>query len=241
VSPLFPDRIFLLVHCEAIQDPEVNARNSAYAATAVISCASCAPSPAPLLLLLLQLLLYWYISRSLTSTATATLVHVFVAARLYPCSTLYAGLPAVSLECLERVLRTTARLIGGIPRTGHVSDYMLEVLHWLPFQQRIIFHIATLIWRCMLVLASTNLQDLCCPTLGTRGRSSLRSMERGILSVPFARTSTRQFCAFSKVGRSMWNGLLLAQRLLRGVHSDTFYSGLKTFRFSRAGIGSASE
>jgi len=68
---------------------------------------------------------------------------------------------------------------GGIPRTGHVSGYMLDVLRWLPFQQQIIFRLATLVWRCLLGLAPTYLQDLCCPTLSTRGRSSLRSMEWG--------------------------------------------------------------
>src|SRR6218665_1747722 len=70
------------------------------------------------------------ISRALTSTATA--VHAFVTSRLDYCSTLYVGLPAVRMGCIERVIRTAARLIGGIPRTGHVSAYMLDVLHWLP-------------------------------------------------------------------------------------------------------------
>jgi len=44
--------------------------------------------------------------------------------------------------------------------------------------------------------------------------SSLRSMERGILFVPFARTSTRQTRAFSVVGPSMWIGHPLAQLML---------------------------
>src|SRR6218665_3897984 len=38
----------------------------------------------------------------------------------------------VRLGCLERVIRTAARLIG-----GHLSAYMLDVLHWLPLQKRI--------------------------------------------------------------------------------------------------------
>jgi len=104
---------------------------------------------------------------SLTSTATATLVSAFVTAwldycsTLYPrldyCSTLYPDLPALRLGCLERVIRTAAHLIGGIPRTGHVSAYhnllgawwhigrvnsCLDVLHWLPLHHWIMFCIA---------------------------------------------------------------------------------------------------
>src|SRR6218665_131933 len=77
-------------------------------------------------------------------------VHAFVTSRLDYCSTLYIGLPAVRLGCIERVIRTAARLIGGIPRTGHVSAYMLDVLHWLPLQQRIMFRIGAMVWRCIL-------------------------------------------------------------------------------------------
>src|SRR6218665_4042500 len=116
------------------------------------------------------------ISRSLASTATP--VHAFVSARLDYCSTLYTGLLALCLGCLERVIRTAGRLIGGILRTGHISAYLLDVLHWLPFHHRIIFCLAALVWRCLLGLALAYLQDLCYPTLGTRGHSSLHSMER---------------------------------------------------------------
>src|SRR6218665_639625 len=69
------------------------------------------------------------VTRSLTASATATLVHAFVVNRLDYCSSLYAGLPACRLECLDRVLRSAVRLIGGIPKFGHVSKYMLDVLH----------------------------------------------------------------------------------------------------------------
>src|SRR6218665_3975744 len=88
---------------------------------------------------------------------------------------------------------------------------------------------------------SAYLRDPCYLTLGTRGSSSLRSMERGILFVPIARTSTRQTCSFSVVGRSVWNGLLLALRLFPKVHYDAFNSSLKTAPFSRDRVGSASE
>src|SRR6218665_2866522 len=78
-----------------------------------------------------------------------------------------------------------------------------------------------MVWRCILGLvpAYMYLRDLCCPTQGTRGRSSLRSLEQVLFFVPFARTctSTTQARAFSVVGPSVWNGLPLAQRLLPGL------------------------
>src|SRR6218665_3893097 len=56
----------------------------------------------------------------------------------------------------------------------------------------------------------------------------------GVLFVPFAFTSICQAPLF-------WNGLPLALQLLPRVHSDAFYSSLKTALFSRARVGSASE
>src|SRR6218665_3496186 len=101
--------------------------------------------------------------------------------------------------------------------------------------------VSPLVRRCLLGLAPAYLRDLCYPTLGTRGCSSLRSMEWGVLFVLFARTSTRQTRAFSVASPSVWNGLPLALQLLPWVHSDTFYSSLKTALFSYARVGSASE
>jgi hypothetical protein len=95
------------------------------------------------------------ISRSLTPSAAATLVHAFVTSRLDYCSSIYAGLPQVQIGRLERVLHVAARLIGGIPRLGHVSDYMRDVLHWLPLPQRISFRISAFVWRCLAGTAPT--------------------------------------------------------------------------------------
>src|SRR6218665_582883 len=53
------------------------------------------------------------VARSLTASAatTCTLVHAFITSRLDYCSTLYTGLPAFRLSCLDLVLRSPARLI----------------------------------------------------------------------------------------------------------------------------------
>src|SRR6218665_241191 len=181
------------------------------------------------------------VTRSLTAYATATLVHAFVANRLDYCSSLYAGLPACRLGCLDRVLRSAASLIGGIPKFGHVSKYILDVLHWLPAEHRISYRIVSMVWRCLLGLAPLYLRELCCPLLRAMSSRSLRSSQQGLLLIPFARTSTKQSRAFSVVGPSTWNGLPSQLRIFPRALSLAFFSHIKTALFSRAGVGSASE
>ena len=181
------------------------------------------------------------VARSLSTGAATTLVHSFVSARLDYCLSLYAGLPSGRLSSLDRILRAAARLIGHLPKFGHVTNYMLEVLHWLPVRQRIEYRISSLIWRCQLGLAPSYLLDLCRPVLSARTGRSLRSAVREVLFVPFARTSTMQSRAFSVVGPVVWNALPLELRLFPRSLSDTFYKHLKTVLFVRTGVGSASE
>src|SRR6218665_2648867 len=89
------------------------------------------------------------IARSLTSNAAVSLVHAFVFSRLDYCSSIFVGLPGVRMEKLRRVHRAAARLIGGFRKFDHISHFMRDVLHWLPFPQRISYRIASLAWRCL--------------------------------------------------------------------------------------------
>src|SRR6218665_693000 len=139
------------------------------------------------------------VARSLTPTATATLVHSFVSSRHDNCSCPYTGLPATRLSCLDRVLRSAARLIGRIPKYDHISIYMRDILRWLPARQRIEYRMAALVWRCLLDLAPAYLVEFCGPTQSARSSLSLRSADRGLLRVPFARTSAMQKRAFAVV------------------------------------------
>src|SRR6218665_2994802 len=113
------------------------------------------------------------VSCSLTSTATATLVHPFVTSRLDYCSSLYIGLPATRLNCLNRVLRSAACLIGQVSKFDHISAYMRDVLHWLPLRQRIEFRVAVLVWYSLIGQAPAYLTDLCHPSFSTRSTRHL--------------------------------------------------------------------
>ena len=171
--------------------------------------------------------------RSLTSNAALTLIHSFIVSRLDYCSALYVGLPAARVGCLVRVMRAAARLIGRIARFGHVSDYMRDVLHWLPFPQRITYRISALVWRCLAGVAPVYLQELCCSTLSVQRRGSLRSSKQAELLVPRSRTSIMQRRAFSVAGPAIWNELPVDLRLMHRALAATFFSNLKTVLFSR--------
>src|SRR6218665_1709145 len=47
------------------------------------------------------------------------------------CSSLYCGFPQVRLQLLDGVLREPARMIGCVPKFGHISEFMRDTLHWL--------------------------------------------------------------------------------------------------------------
>ena len=142
---------------------------------------------------------------------------------------------------LEGVLRAAARLVGGVPKFGHISHYIRDVLHWLPVQSCIHFRVVSFAWRCILGTAPSYLREFFILTSTAVGRRSLRSASRGDFMVPYARTATRQHKAFSVTGPSVWNDLLSNLRSQPRNMSGTFYSLLKTFLFDRAWVGSASE
>src|SRR5688572_8507541 len=83
------------------------------------------------------------------------------------------------LACLDRIPRSAARLVKQISKFIHVSNYMLEVLRWLPVRQRIEYRVAFLVWRCQLGLAPSYLLDLCRPVSTIRSSRSLRSAGKG--------------------------------------------------------------
>src|SRR6218665_2714793 len=77
-------------------------------------------------------------------------------------------------------------IIGGVPRFCHITDYMRDVLHWLPVQQRIHYRIASIVWHCVLVNAPAYLLELFILSWLSARPSNGDSV------MPLARTATRQ-------------------------------------------------
>ena len=100
------------------------------------------------------------------------------------------------MQPLDGVLRAAARMIGGVPKFGHISEFMRDTLHWLPVLQRIHYRLSTIFWRCVLGIAPTYLLGLFILTSSCTGRQSLRSASRGDFVVPHARTAIKNIGPF---------------------------------------------
>src|SRR6218665_3513028 len=68
-----------------------------------------------------------------------------------------------TLARLDRVLRSAARLVGGLSKFSSITAYMRDVLHWLPISERIQYRITAMVSHCVLGCAPSYLRVLCCP------------------------------------------------------------------------------
>jgi len=116
-------------------------------------------------------------------------------------------------------------MIGGVPRFGHITDYMRNVLHWHQVQQRIHYRISSIVWHCVLGNAPSYLLELFILTLACSG---------GLCG---ACTTTRQKRAFSIVGPSVWNGLPSDLRSLSRDLPSSFYKLLRLSSLAEPGLG----
>src|SRR6218665_55137 len=72
------------------------------------------------------------IRRSVSPKVFLTIVHAFICTRIDYCNSLLIGLPKTWLASVQSVLHAAARMIASLPPYSHISDYMINELHWLP-------------------------------------------------------------------------------------------------------------
>ena len=144
---------------------------------------------------------------------------------------------------IQSILKAAARLIARLPKYSHISSFMVNQLHWLPFPARIQFKVLVMVLKSKLGLAPKYLGDHIRSPLSASSHRPLRSLDRSDFFVPRARTTITQTRSFAIIGPSLWNALpssLRATFLSGSV--PTSLSLLKTYFFSRGfRTGSATE
>ena len=103
---------------------------------------------------------------------------------------------------------------------------VLHNLHWLPVRLRIIFKIATLMYRCL------NSAAECIVISVIPGQRHLRSATSGKLYIPRTRTVTFGPRSIKVSGPTIWNDLP-ARMKDPSLSEDSFRKLLKTFPFDK--------
>ena len=102
------------------------------------------------------------------------------------CNSRYYGLPAISVDRLQKVQNSLARVVDPSVRRHHHITPTLKKLQWLQIHQRIHFKIASLTFKTLQNLQPSYPSDLLTPYVPSR---NLRSLDKHLLTVPDIRSA----------------------------------------------------
>lgn len=156
----------------------------------------------------------------------------FCFSRIDYCNSILINTPVSTIQSLQLVLNSAARLVTGTRKYCHITPVLRE-LHWLKIEDRIRFKVGVMVFKCVRGLAPTYLSDLIVPISDgpSQRRTNLRAASHGDLCVPKfnSKMGERAFCV---AGPRLWNILPLSVR-----SSDSlviFKQKLKTFLFENS-------
>ena len=146
--------------------------------------------------------------------------------RLDYANSLLYGSSASLIQRLQRIQNRAAKLIFKAHRRDHVTP-LLQQLHWLPVQKRILFKILTITYKCLHNLAPSYLSALL--SFHHSARSGLRSAtDKTLLHIPRTTTVTDDN-AFQSHAPRLWNQL--PQTIRTAPSLETFKNRLKTYLY----------
>ena len=159
---------------------------------------------------------------------TEIILHAFISSRLDYCNSLFTCLNQKSLDRLQSVQNSAARLLTRTRKREHITP-VLASLHWLPVRFRIDFKILLITFKALNGFSPAYIADLLSLHISAR---PLRSSNKGFLAVPGARLMTKGGKSFSVRAPRLWNDLPEDIRSASSV--ACFKSLLKTHFYRKA-------
>ena len=163
------------------------------------------------------------IKKFLTKQDLQTLVSALVLSKIDCCNSLYYKLKSCSIKKLQSIQNSAARIVMKTNRFDRVhSADLLMKLHWLKIEDRIVYKLLVLVYKCIEKKAPNDLSALI--VLSDRSRHK-KLVERCYKSSYGER-------AFSVCGPKLWNSLPHDLRAINSI--EKFKEKLKTYLFKKS-------
>ena len=155
--------------------------------------------------------------RYMTNEVTCQLMVSLILSKLDYCNSLFAGLPQIHLNKLQRVQNCAARVCLRKRKFDHITPILIA-LRWLPVRERINYKIATLCFRYF----DTTLPSYLCNLLKKppKTRTLRSSNDKTKLFIPIKNMKTYGERSFEYYGPLVWNNI--PQHIREKENLETF-------------------
>ena len=140
---------------------------------------------------------------SLSFPDAEKLIHAFVSSKLDYCNALLIGTPSTSIQRLQYVQNSAARILMRVQKYELITP-ILHSVHWLPISARIDYKVYLLTYQCVHGNAPSYLKELLTPQTSSQSLCSTNSHRLHPPRTEFCTFGDRAFCSAAPC---LWNSL----------------------------------